>query len=197
MPRWLTQFRLRLRSLIRKGRVDRELDEELQYHLERKVEHGVVEGLGPQEARYAALRAMGAITQSKEECRDMRGLNWIENIVKDTLYAVRGLRRSPVFSLVVILSLALGIGANTAVYSVMYAVLLRSLPVNDPEHLVQTRDLEDRTHCFLHAGDGKQPSVFLHTLHPFDQHRQTRTIDVTHLGQIDDQLYRLLFDHLR
>jgi len=137
MPRWLTQFRLRLRSLIRKGRVDRELDEELQYHLERKVEHGVVEGLGPQEARYAALRAMGAITQSKEECRDMRGLNWIENIVKDTLYAVRGLRRSPVFSLVVILSLALGIGANTAVYSVMYAVLLRSLPVNDPEHLVQ------------------------------------------------------------
>jgi len=117
--------------------VDRELDEELQYHLERKVEHGVVEGLGPQEARYAALRAMGAITQSKEECRDMRGLNWIENIVKDTLYAVRGLRRSPVFSLVVILSLALGIGANTAVYSVMYAVLLRSLPVNDPEHLVQ------------------------------------------------------------
>jgi predicted permease len=137
MSRWLTQFRLRLRSLIRKGRVDRELDEELQYHLEREVEYGLVEGLGPQEARYAALRAMGAITQSKEECRDMRGLNWIENVVKDILYAVRGLRRSPVFSLVVILSLALGIGANTAVYSVMYAVLLRSLAVNDPEHLVQ------------------------------------------------------------
>jgi len=137
MSRFATQFRLRLRSLFRRTRVEQELDEELQYHLERELQQGLAAGLTPEEARYAALRALGPITQSKEECRDMRRLAWIENVVKDIQYAVRGLGHNPVFSLTVILSLALGIGANTAVYSVMYAVLFRSLPVKDPEHLVQ------------------------------------------------------------
>jgi predicted permease len=137
MSRLALQFRLWFRSLLRRTRVEQELEEELQYHLERDVQQGLAAGLTPEDARYAALRAMGPITQSKEECRDMRRLAWIENVVKDIHYGIRGLRRNPVFSLIVILSLALGIGANTAVYSVMYAVLFRSLPVKGSEHLVQ------------------------------------------------------------
>ena len=98
MPRWLTQFRLAFRSIFRRKRVNQELDEELQYHLERQIDEGLKSGLTPEEARYAALRAVGRIAQNKEECRDMRHSNFIDNLLRDLRYAGRSLRRSPGFA---------------------------------------------------------------------------------------------------
>jgi putative ABC transport system permease protein len=135
MPRWLIQLRLRFRSLFRSGQVDEDLDQELQYHLERQIDEGLTGGLAPEEARYAALRALGAITQNKEECRDMRAVNWIADLRQDVRYGVRRLRKNPAFTATAVLVLALGIGAITAMFSVAYGILLRPLPYRDAERV--------------------------------------------------------------
>src|SRR5499427_8679184 len=137
--RWFYTVPLRLRSLLRRDRVERELDEELRYHIERQIEENIAKGMTPEEARHAALRAMGGVEQRKEECRDMRRVNLIENTLQDLRYAGRTLRRSPGFTAVAILSLALGIGANAAIFQLLNAVRLRSLPVANPQELAEVR----------------------------------------------------------
>src|SRR5215469_14090209 len=131
MPRWITQLRLILRSMFRKNQVDQELDEELQYHLDREIDEGLNRGLTPEAARYAALRAMGALAMSKEECRDMSYLTLFDDLSRDFQYATRSLRRNPGFATLAVLIMALGIGANTAVFSVVEAVLLKPLSYHD------------------------------------------------------------------
>lgn len=136
MRRLFTIFRLRLRTLFSRKTLDQELDEELCYHLERQIDAEVERGVTPQDARYAALRSIRDIEQRKEECRDMRRVNFAGNLILDLRYAVRMLRNAPIFTVVAVLSLALGTGANTAVFNLIDSVLLSSLPVHNPQRLV-------------------------------------------------------------
>jgi len=125
----------RWRALTHKNEMDQELDEEVQFHLERDVERNVKSGMSLEEARYAALKSFDRLEQSKEECRSARGVGFIENIIRDVTYSLRVLRKSYAFTIVVILTLALGIGANTAIFSFANGILLRPLPYPQSDRL--------------------------------------------------------------
>lgn len=134
---WYHKLPLRLRSLFRRAQVDHELQEEIQDHLEKQIQANIARGMLPDEARYAALRAMGNITQIEERCRDARGVNHVESFFQDLRYGLRQLRRNPSFSILAILCLTLGIGANAAVFSWIEGILLRPFPaVRDQNRLV-------------------------------------------------------------
>jgi hypothetical protein len=136
LEHWIYKLPLRLRSLFRRNQVESELSEELQYHIERKVEALIAQGMGPEEAHNAALRAMTGIEQQKEKCREARGISLIEDCIADLRFALRSFAKTPSLAFVIIASLALGIGANTAIFSVINAVSLKMLPVRDPQQLM-------------------------------------------------------------
>ena len=131
--------RLRLRSLVAGADADRELDEELRDHIERQTAANIESGMTPEQARTAALRAMGGIEQRKEQCRDTRHTQVIENVARDARFALRQLRKQPGFAITAIVSLALGIGANTAIFQLLTALSLRPLPVERPHELAEVR----------------------------------------------------------
>jgi macrolide transport system ATP-binding/permease protein len=143
--RWARTLGLRFRSLFQSGRVERELGDELQYHLDRLIDDFVQSGMSLRDARYAALREMGALEPRKEDCRDARGLHFVDTIRQDVSYALRALRRTPVFTgIAAILSLALGIGATAAIFSLRNGVLHDSLPgVSEPGQLVMLSNPDD------------------------------------------------------
>ena len=133
---WLSTLPLRWRSLFRRDEVERELDEEIQDHVELEIERYVARGMDRLEARQLAMRAFGGVDQAKERCRDARGVGWIEMLVQDVRYGARSLRNAPAFTAVAVLTLALGTGANTAVFSLVDGVLLVGLPYPAPHQLV-------------------------------------------------------------
>ncbi len=135
LEHWLYTIPLRLRSLFRRNQLEQELDEELQIHLEQQIEMEVKRGKTPEEARYRALQAMGGMEQRKEECRDSRRVRWLQDLTQDLAYGVRTLMKTPGFTVVAAVVLALGIGANTAVFTVVKSFLLRPLPYDQAERL--------------------------------------------------------------
>jgi predicted permease len=130
---------LRFRSLFRRAEVEQELDEELQDHVDRQTAENIRLGMSPGAARAAALRALGNIAYRKEEVRDMRGIGWIDDLLSDMRFAVRSLGRARGFSIAVVLTLALGIGANTAMFTLLRGTVLRPLPNRDGDRLVYLR----------------------------------------------------------
>src|SRR5262245_26316239 len=136
LERWRHTIPLKLRSLLRRKRVEQELDEEIRYHVERQTEQNIAAGMSPARARTEALRVFGGIERHKEDARDARGVRILEQVAKDLRHAFRLAGKHPVFSSIVVLSLALGLGATTAVFSLTYTVLFARLPLPHPEELV-------------------------------------------------------------
>jgi macrolide transport system ATP-binding/permease protein len=148
--RWYYKLPLRLRSLFRKDRAELDLSDELQFHLQNQIDEFVAQGMNPQQARRAARQSLGGVEQVKEECREMRRTNLIENFLQDVRFGFRMLRRSPGFTVLTILCLTLGIGTNAAVFSWVEGILLRPYPlVSQQERLVTltgtVRDEKDGT----------------------------------------------------
>ena len=133
---WVYSLPLKFRSLLRRGQVERELDDEMQFHLDQLIEDGVARGLTAADARAAAMRAMGGLTQQKEEARDMWGVRWFTDLVDDFGFAVRSLRRVPGLTLFVVAAIALGIGMTAASFSMLDALVFRPYPVPRPGNVV-------------------------------------------------------------
>jgi hypothetical protein len=135
--RWWDVAVMRMRSLARRGRVEGELDKELRFHLEQQIEENLARGMSPVEARAAAMRQFGGVAQVQEECRDTRRTGLLESAWNDVRYAARMMRKTPGFTAVMVLTLGLSIGANSAIFSVIEGVLLRPLPYPHAEQIVR------------------------------------------------------------
>jgi putative ABC transport system permease protein len=163
--RWLISAYRRLRGLIRAEKIHREIDEEAQFHVDMTTDENIRRGMSPEEARLDAERRFGNLTRVKERGYDVRGGRWLETLWLDLRYGARVLIKNPGFTLVAALTLALGIGATTAIFSVVDGVLLRPLPYKDPQKLLmiwatRAQDLEFPIMSADFADLRKQNQVF-------------------------------------
>src|SRR6204780_3200541 len=130
------EFKRRLTMLLNRDRFRRELDEEMRLHLELRRQQQIASGLTPEAAHQSAQRRFGNTARIKEKSHMAWGWDWLETFLQDTGFGLRSMLRTPAITVVALISLALGIGANTAIFSFLDAVMLRSLPVKDPNQLV-------------------------------------------------------------
>lgn len=132
----LNDLFLRLRSLLRREKVEEELDDELRFHQQQQAEKYMRAGMSREEAMRQVRLDFGGLEQVKEDCRDARGISFLESLAQDLRYGVRILAKSPLYTGIIVLTLAAGIGANTAIFTLVDAVMLRSIPVRNPQQLV-------------------------------------------------------------
>jgi putative ABC transport system permease protein len=165
--RWLSRFASLFRNLSHKQESEQDLDQEVSSYLELLTEEKIQSGMAPEAARRAARLELGGVEQVKEQVREVRAGIWLETVVQDVRYGARVLRHNPGFSLLVVLTLALGIGANTAIFSVVYGVLLRPLPYSHGGQLVVVHQ---------HAR-GQAADVPFSYKELVDYREQTRTLD--------------------
>jgi putative ABC transport system permease protein len=137
---WSHQLWMRLQMLFRRNRFAEQLSDEVRFHLDEQIAENIAAGMSPEDARYAAMRLFGNSTWLKEETRATWGWLWVEQVSQDLRYGLRVLLRNPLFSAIAVGTLALGIGANTAMFSLLDQVVLRLLPVSHPEQLVIVRE---------------------------------------------------------
>jgi putative ABC transport system permease protein len=164
----MSGFKMRLRALLRKSKVEQELDDELRYHLERQTELNLRQGMSPDEARQAALRSFGGLEQAKEKSRDASGMRWVEELWQDLRYGVRMLLKQPGITLIAVLTLALSIGANTAIFSVINTLIL------DPPHIFEA----DRVTAIWRTPKDKRLQGYLSYLELQDWQTQTRSFEM-------------------
>ena len=139
-----------LNRLLRRNRMEKQLDKELRFHLEQHASELIARGHTPEEARRQARLALGGTEQVKEACRDARGTRWLEDFMRDVRYALRTLRQRPGFALVTLVTLALGTGATTVMYTLLNAVLLKPFPYRDSGRLVR---LQEKTNWSTYLGN--------------------------------------------
>jgi macrolide transport system ATP-binding/permease protein len=152
---WLQRSYIRLQTLFGRERLVEELDAEMQFHLDEQIAEYVAAGMSPGEARLAAMKVFGNGTAMKEQAWDAWGWIWLEQMGRDARYGLRQLKKTPGFTATAVFTLALGIGANAAIFTLVNAVMMKSLPVSDPETLVRIGDTAD---CCVNGGaheDGK------------------------------------------
>src|SRR5690349_10922217 len=138
--RWLRKWRLRCRTLFDRRRVESDLEDELRDYLDHEIEREIAAGRSPEAARMLALSSLNGTERLKEECRDARGVRWLEDTLSDVRFAVRTLRKAPTFSVTVIAALALCIGVNSVIFSLVDTVLFRPLPFPDQGRLVSVTE---------------------------------------------------------
>src|ERR1700746_3297660 len=165
MMDWLREILSRCAALLGRKRLDDDLDDELAAHLELATAENMRRGMSEREARTAALRAFGGPTQIKENYRVQRGIPFLEILGQDLRYAVRKLRSSPGFTAVAVITLALGIGANTAIFTLVQGILLRSLPVADPSRLYRIGDKNDCCYYNNYQNDNGDFDLFSYDLY--------------------------------
>ena len=138
------KLELRLRALFQKRKLDAEMDDEMRSHIEMQTQENLDAGMNPEEARYAALRQFGWVESIKQTCRERRGVSWIEHAIQDFRYGLRMLLKNPGFTGTAVLTLALGIGASTSIYSVVNSTLLNPIPGRDSDRLMQIAEQDKR-----------------------------------------------------
>src|SRR5215471_8841989 len=195
MFRRLSGLRVIFRSAIFRKRAEEDLDEEIRYHLEQEINEHLKTGFSAEQARYAALRAMGSISNSRDECRDLRGTRWIENLILDFRYSFRSIKRSKGLALGVVVSMGLGLGVTASLFSLADFFVFRPLPVPETNRVVRIanstaerleaafsypeyQDYVERNHSFSDIVSYETPLVVF-ALSPTQQPRMTLSMPVS------------------